>query len=155
VDFIVGRSKLTHTDDARCVCVCVCVCSALLTEHPALSQSAMSAYRRRQDHYKGMLPEEQAAILEYQAAQVDEKKAAAAAERQADMTLAREMDDVRKEANRRAANMESFRREQRMAVLQTVQAQTVQKTEKDASLKATYSQKIQPSFFDQFGSSHR
>lgn len=102
-----------------------------------------------------MLPEEKAAILEYQAAQVDEKKAAAEAARQADMQLAREMDDVRKEANRRAANMETFRREQRMAVVQTVQVQTAQKKEKDAALNAAYSQKIQPTFFDQFGTSHR
>jgi hypothetical protein len=127
----------------------------MLTEHPALSQSALGANRRRQDHYKGMLPAEKEAILEHQAAQVDERKAAVEAQRLADAALARDMDDVRKEANRRAATMASFRHEQRLAVLHTVQAQTYQKAQKDAALKAVYSQKIDPSFFDQFGRSHR
>merc|ERR1719155_208963 len=51
----------------------------LLTENPAVGRSFMAPNRVRPDHYKGMSPAEQAAILEAQAAQRTQNLATMAA----------------------------------------------------------------------------
>jgi len=129
--------------------------SALLAEHPATGIHAIDPYRRRPDHFKGLLPEEKQRILDYQAAQRDDMKARAEEERKENVAHAQYVEGVRKEQCRKAAELETFRREQRMAVTETLKKQQSEKGKRDSAMKDLYTNVPNSRYYEQFGTSHR
>uniref|UniRef100_A0A7S0S1F6 Uncharacterized protein n=1 Tax=Chlamydomonas leiostraca TaxID=1034604 RepID=A0A7S0S1F6_9CHLO len=82
--------------------------SPLMTEDPNLAASAMSPYRVRRDHYKGMTDTERRAILATQLAQMEENKARAAAQAAEEARRRGLIEDERKRLLREAAELREF-----------------------------------------------
>ncbi|KAL6749955.1 coiled-coil protein associated with protofilament ribbons [Haematococcus lacustris] len=129
--------------------------SPFMTEDPNLAASAMSAYRVRKDHYKGMSEAEKQAILATQLAQMEEKKARDAAREAEDAQYARNQNDILRAMDAQAARVDDFKRQQLAKAADVLRKQTEEKTARDKALSELYANKIAPEFFQQFGTSHR
>ncbi|KAJ9504974.1 hypothetical protein QJQ45_030463 [Haematococcus lacustris] len=129
--------------------------SPFMTEDPNLAASAMSAYRVRKDHYKGMSEAEKQAILATQLAQMEEKKARDAAREAEDAQYARNQNGILRAMDAQAARVDDFKRQQLAKAADVLRKQTEEKTARDKALSELYANKIAPEFFQQFGTSHR
>lgn len=70
--------------------------SHVVPQDPNIAASAMSPFRVRKDHYKGMTEAEKKAILDAQLAQMEEKKARRAQEQLENMMYARTQHDIQR-----------------------------------------------------------
>ncbi|KAJ9526128.1 hypothetical protein QJQ45_009591 [Haematococcus lacustris] len=129
--------------------------SPFMTEDPNLAASAMSAYRVRKDHYKGMSEAEKQAILATQLAQMEEKKARDAAREAEDAQYARNQNGILRAMDAQAARVDDFKRQQLAKAADVLRKQTEEKAARDKALSELYANKIAPEFFQQFGTSHR
>jgi len=128
----------------------------MLTENPAVGRSFMAPNRVRPDHYKGMSPAEQAAVLEAQATQRAQNSAVNAATK-ADNAAA----DASMEATRRAgayqdAQVAAMRAEMRKKLQDDNQVLANQQYATKSFLKKNvFTNAIDGSFYDCFGTSSR
>lgn len=129
--------------------------SALLTEDPNMAASALSAYRVRKDHYKGMTETEKKAILDAQLAQMEDKKARREQQALEDMAYARGQADIQRALAEQQARVDDFRKTQMARATDVLKRQMAEKQERDKNLGVLYKNQIAPEFFTQFGTSHR
>mmetsp|Transcript_25745 Transcript_25745/g.48699 ORF Transcript_25745/g.48699 Transcript_25745/m.48699 type:complete len:373 (+) Transcript_25745:284-1402(+) len=127
--------------------------SAILTEHPALSLNTTG--RVRKDYFKGMMPNEKQAIMDFQAAQRDELQAKRIAERKAESEFARQSLDITRAASQRHAQIEMLRAEQRKSMQANLLTQQELKKIKELESKRASMNTITPEFFAQFGKTIR
>jgi len=129
--------------------------SPLMTEDPNLAASAMSPYRVRRDHYKGMTDTERRAILATQLAQMEENKARAAAQAAEEAAYARTQADILRAMDAQAARVDEFKKQQLARAADVLKRQAEEKGVRDKALSDLYANKIAPEYFLQFGTSHR
>ncbi len=82
----------------HCLLPYPCITSGphVVPQDPNIAASAMSPFRVRKDHYKGMTEAEKKAILDAQLAQMEEKKARRAQEQLENMMYARTQHDIQR-----------------------------------------------------------
>mmetsp|Transcript_39826 Transcript_39826/g.88539 ORF Transcript_39826/g.88539 Transcript_39826/m.88539 type:complete len:368 (-) Transcript_39826:472-1575(-) len=129
--------------------------SPLMTEDPNLAASALSAYRVRKDHYKGMTEAERKAVLDAQLAQMEENKARRAAQQLEEAMYARTQHDIQRAMAEQARQVDDFRKNQMAKAQDVLKKQMEEKANRDKDLKDLYQNQIHDSFFQQFGTSHR
>lgn len=129
--------------------------SPFMTEDPNLAASALSAYRVRKDHFKGMSETEKKAILDAQLAQMEDNKARRAAKELEEAMYAKTQHDIQRALAEQARNVDDFRRQQLSAVQEFQRKQLEEKAARDKEQAELYRNKINDSFFNQFGTSHR
>lgn len=128
----------------------------ILTENPAVGRSFMAPNRVRPDHYKGMSPHEQQAILQAQEAQRAQKQAADAAAKAEDAAIDAAMEATRRAGAYQDAQVAAMRADMRKSIL----AENAKLSEKQYAAKSflatnVYTNAIDASFFDQFGTTSR
>jgi len=128
----------------------------LLTENPDVGRSYIAPNRLRPDHYKGMPPEQQQAILLEQEAQ-RQLKAEAKAQGKAEQAQADAYaETMRKMACYTEAEIAASRAEMRTRVMEENLALAgTQSSSKAFLLANVYKNSVDPSFFDQFGQTSR
>ncbi|KAG2499975.1 hypothetical protein HYH03_002260 [Edaphochlamys debaryana] len=131
------------------------ITSSLMTEDPNMAASAMSPFRVRKDHYKGMTEAEKRAILDAQLAQMEEKKARRAQEQLENMMYARNQHDIQRALQEQAQRVDEFKKTQMARAQDILKKQQQEKAERDKHLSTLYRNAIAPEFFGQFGTSHR
>lgn len=129
--------------------------SPLMTEDPNMAASAMSQYRVRKDHYKGMTEAERQAILATQLAQMEEKKARMAAQAAEDAAYARTQADILRAMDAQACRVDDFKKQQLAKAAGVLRAQREEKQVRDKARDDLYANKVAPEYFLQFGTSHR
>lgn len=129
--------------------------SGMMTEDPNMAASAMSAFRVRKDHYKGMTEAERKAILDTQLAQMEEKKARRAQEAMEDMMYARSQHDIQRALAEQGSRVDAFRKAQMARAQDVLKKQMEEKAARDKQLSGLYRNSIAPEYFTQFGTSHR
>mmetsp|Transcript_10904 Transcript_10904/g.18922 ORF Transcript_10904/g.18922 Transcript_10904/m.18922 type:complete len:368 (+) Transcript_10904:113-1216(+) len=129
--------------------------SPLMSEDPNMAASALSQFRVRRDHYKGMSEAEKQAILATQLAQMEEKKARLAAEAAEEQRYARTQADILRAMDAQAIRVDDFRQQQVSRAAEVLRKQREEKQARDAGLKELYANKVAPEYFMQFGTSHR
>ncbi|GFR41104.1 hypothetical protein Agub_g1749 [Astrephomene gubernaculifera] len=131
------------------------ITSSFMTEDPNMAASALSPFRVRKDHYKGMTETERKAILDAQLAQMEEKKARRAQEQLENMMYARTQHDIQRALQEQAQRVEEFRKAQLDRATDILKKQAAEKQDRDKHLSTLYRNAIAPEFFTQFGTSHR
>lgn len=129
--------------------------SAMMTEDPMTAASAMSPYRVRKDHYKGMTETERRAIQDTQLAQIEEMKARRAAQELEELVYAKSQADIHKALTAQAQRVDDFKKTQLKKAQDVLKRQMEEKAERDKHLAELNRNKIDPTFFTQFGTSHR
>jgi hypothetical protein len=129
--------------------------STMMTEDPNQAASALSAYRVRKDHYKGMSEAEKKAIQATQLAQIEEARAKRAAQVAEEASYARTQSDIQRALNAQAARVEQFKKDQAAKSQDVLKRQAEEKAQRDKELAGLYANKIDNAFFGQFGTSHR
>lgn len=128
----------------------------MLCENPTLAVSHAAPYTRvRKDHWKGMSEDEVANVQEMQATQREELKARKMAELDAERRYATQQENFRRTMEMKAQQVEDFKKEQRMQVAATINAQKAEHNTKEATMKKNSSQVPTADFFGQFGTSAR
>jgi hypothetical protein len=124
-----------------------------LTEHPGATVNPSGTLRK--DNYKGMSTEERKGIMEVQAMQVEAKKAAKLAAAERELEDARQGVMVKRAMDEAEQRRRAFAAQQNGAMKSFLDAQKVEKKEKDAQLRETYRNEVTDGFFNQFGQSDR
>ena len=129
----------------------------MLNENPSLAINYMAPNTRvRTDHWKGMSKDEILTIAETQAMQREELKARKMMEVEMENRYVTSAENVRRTLEMRAEQVEAFKQEQRAAVFSTIKAQRTEKLARDATMKGMFAtNKVEPEFFAQFGTSAR
>lgn len=128
----------------------------LLTENPEVGRSYIAPNRLRPDHYKGMPPEQQQAILLEQQAQRTAKLEAKAMTKAEDAQLDAYAESLRKMACYTEAEIQASRAEMRTRVMEENLGLAASQSASKAFLKTqVYTNAVDPSFFDQFGQTSR
>lgn len=130
--------------------------STTLTEDPAIGRSFIAPNRLRPDHYKGMSPAEQAAVLAEQEAQRvhnAQAAAAAAAEKKfSDSTI----EAIRMERCATEAMIAQKRAEERVRVMEENKSIAKEQTASQTFLNTQiYPNAVDACFFDQFNTTSR
>jgi len=130
--------------------------SDALTENPALGRSFIAPNRLRPDHYKGMSPAEQQDILKVQELQRQHKlEQAAHAKAQARAEDAM-MESMRQQGAYQDAQVAAMRADMRKKLMDQNTDIAAQQFATKSFLKANvYTNAIDASFFDQFGTTSR
>ena len=113
------------------------------------------AWQVRKDHWKGMSPQQLAAIQQQQAAQLELKRAAEAAAAAAEADAVAHTRSVQRAVVLQAQAAEQARRQQAAAVAAALREQMAAKAAKDAQTEQLYANRVTDDFFAQFGRSHR
>ncbi|KAK9816917.1 hypothetical protein WJX72_007072 [[Myrmecia] bisecta] len=129
--------------------------SPWLAEDPNTAASALSPYRVRKDHWKGMSEAEKRAIAAEQLAQMEDRAARRQAELQAELLYARTQANVARAIDVHALQVEDFKADQARKAAAFLKAQMAEKQQRDAELKGLYTNPPKPEYFAQFGTSHR
>jgi len=128
----------------------------MLTENPIVGRSFLAPNRVRSDHYKGMAPEERTAILMEQEAQRAAKDKHFAEEKAIDAAADAQMEHMRRMGCYSEAQVAAKRAELRKKVMEENQTLAEEQfATKSFLVKNVYTNSIEPSFFDQFGTSSR
>ena len=131
------------------------ITSTMMTEDPSQAASALSAYRVRKDHFKGMSEAEKRAIQATQLAQIEEARAKRAAQVAEEASYARTQSDIQRALNAQAARVDDFKKAQAARASEVLKRQAEEKAQRDKELSGLYKNKIDDAFFGQFGTSHR
>lgn len=126
-----------------------------LNEDPQQAASALSPVRVRKDHWKGMSPEQLAAIKQQQAAQLEAKRAAEEAAAAAAAQAVADGRSVQRAVLLQAQAAQLARRQEAAAVAATLREQMAAKAAKDTATNQLYANKVTGDYFSQFGTSHR
>jgi len=128
----------------------------VLTENPSVGRSFLAPNRVRPDHYKGMSPYEQQAILAAQEAQRYQKASADAAAKAEDAAADASMEATRRAGAYQDAQVAAMRASMRKQVMEE-NATLAKKQYAAKSFLATnvFTNAIDASFFDQFGTTSR
>ncbi|KAG1678252.1 hypothetical protein FOA52_013872 [Chlamydomonas sp. UWO 241] len=129
--------------------------SAFMTEDPSAAASALSAYRVRKDHYKGMTEGERAAIERTQLLQMEDNKARAQARAAEEAEYARGQRDIQRTLHEQARQVDDFKTAQLKAAQEVLRRQMSEKAARDAGTSALYKGAVTDAYFGQFGTSHR
>ncbi|GBF98693.1 hypothetical protein Rsub_11407 [Raphidocelis subcapitata] len=130
--------------------------SAWLREDPALAASALSPARVRRDHWKGMTPEQRAAIRAEQLAQSEAARDAAALAEAEESAAAAASRGVSLALTQQALAAALARRRAAEAVAGALRQQVAEKAARDATAKEVLgTNRVDASYFSQFGTSHR
>lgn len=128
----------------------------VLTENPSVGRSFIAPNRVRPDHYKGMSPHEQQAILMAQEAQRAQKLAADAAAKAEDAAADAAMESTRRAGAYQDAQVAAMRADMRKKILDdNVKLAGTQYAAKSFLASNVYTNAIDASFFDQFGTTSR
>ena len=128
----------------------------MLTENPAVGRSFLAPNRVRPDHYKGMSPAEQEAIVAAQAAQRTQKLATTMASKAEDAATDAHMEATRKAGAYQDAQVAAMRAEMRAKIMEDNQVIAKQQYATKAFLnEKVFKNAVDASFFDQFGTSSR
>jgi hypothetical protein len=128
----------------------------VLTENPSVGRSFIAPNRVRPDHYKGMSPHEQQAILMAQEAQRAQKLAADAAAKAEDAAADSAMENTRRAGAYQDAQVAAMRADMRKKILDdNVKLAGTQYAAKSFLASNVYTNAIDASFFDQFGTTSR
>jgi len=130
--------------------------SDLLTENPAVGRSFVAPNRLRPDHYKGMAPDEQAAFRDALTLQSHQKAALAEMQKQEKQASEAAMEYDRLQGAYQDAQVASMRAMMRKKIQQdNLKLQEQQFASKVFLKKNVYTNSIDTSFYDQFGTSSR
>ena len=130
--------------------------SDLLTENPAVGRSFVAPNRLRPDHYKGMAPDEQAAFRDALTLQSHQKAALAEMQKQEKLASEAAMEYDRLQGAYQDAQVASMRAMMRKKIQQdNLKLQEQQFASKVFLKKNVYTNSIDTSFYDQFGTSSR
>ena len=130
--------------------------SDLLTENPAVGRSFIAPNRLRPDHYKGMAPDEQAAFRDALTMQSHQKAALAEMQKQEKQASEAAMEYDRLQGAYQDAQVASMRAMMRKKIQQdNLTLQEQQFASKVFLKKNVYTNSIDTSFYDQFGTSSR
>jgi len=128
----------------------------MLTENPAVGRSFIAPNRVRPDHYKGMSPAEQAAVLDGQATQRMQAMAIAAANKAENEAADGMMEATRRAGAYQDAQVAAMRAEIKKANMQDNQVLAKQQFASKNFLETkVFKNAIDASFFDQFGTTSR
>lgn len=127
----------------------------MMTEDPNQAASALSAYRVRKDHFKGMSEAEKRAVNDTQLAQMEEARAKRAAEAAEEAAYARTQSDIQRALAAQAGRVDDFRKAQALRSQDVLRKQMEDKAQRDKDLSSLYKNKIDDTYFQQFGTSHR
>jgi len=128
----------------------------ILSENPAVGRSFIAPNRVRPDHYKGMSPAEQEAILMEQAAQRAQGAERAAAAKAEEAGLDAQMESMRKLGAYNDAQVAAMRAEMRKSVMEENQGLAASQTASKSYINTKiFKNEIEASFFDQFNTSSR
>ncbi|GAB4816870.1 hypothetical protein N2152v2_003916 [Parachlorella kessleri] len=129
--------------------------SPWLTEDPRVEVSALSPYRVRRDHWKGMSAGQLEGIRNTQAQQM----AAKAQEQQHELHEKQAYDRMQLSfadtMNRNAAQAEAARKQEARRLAAELQRQVVEQQQRDAALDRLYTNPPKDTYFGQWGTSHR
>jgi len=129
--------------------------SSWMTEDPNQAASALSAYRVRKDHFKGMSETEKKAIQATQLAQMEEGRAKRAAQAAEEARDARTQSEIQRALAAQVARVEDFKKQQAAKAAEVLKKQAEEKAQRDKDLAGLYKNQISATFFEQFGTSHR
>lgn len=129
--------------------------SPWLNEDPQLGASAISSTRVRRDHWKGMSREQQAAVRAEQLKQVEAAREAGQAKAAEEARAAAMQREIASAMAQQALGAAQARRRQAEAAAEALKVQIAEKTSRDSTTRETYSNRVEPSYFQQFGTSHR
>lgn len=130
--------------------------SDVLTENPLVGRSFLAPNRLRPDHYKGMAPEELAAIAATQEQQRQQAAAAKAAEKAEDLAADAMMEAARKAGAYQDAQVAAMRAEMKAKLMDENAALAKQQFAAKSFLTTNvFTNAIDASFFDQFGTTSR
>jgi len=124
-----------------------------LNEHPGTTVNPAGTLRK--DNYKGMSPEELRAIQEVREVQVraaEARRAAAAAD---ELEYARQMVAVKRAMDDMERRRREFMATQNRSMAEFQRTQAADAAERTKTLNETYSNRVTPDYFQQFGRSHR
>lgn len=128
----------------------------LLTENPAVGRSFIAPNRVRPDHYKGMSPAEQQAILEAQATQRMQHLATTAATKADDEAGQAQMEATRRAGAYQDAQVAAMRAELRKQIAEDNQVLAKQQYATKSFLnEQCFKNAIDASFYDQFNTTSR
>ena len=130
--------------------------SDVLTENPLVGRSFLAPNRLRPDHYKGMAPEELAAIAATQEQQRQQAAAAKATEKAEDLAADAMMEAARKAGAYQDAQVATMRAEMKAKLMDENAALAKQQFAAKSFLTTNvFTNAIDASFFDQFGTTSR
>ena len=130
--------------------------SDVLTENPLVGRSFLAPNRLRPDHYKGMAPEELAAIAATQELQRQQAAAAKATEKAEDLAADAMMEAARKAGAYQDAQVAAMRAEMKAKLMDENAALAKQQFASKSFLTTNvFTNAIDASFFDQFGTTSR
>ena len=130
--------------------------SDVLTENPLVGRSFLAPNRLRPDHYKGMAPEELAAIAATQELQRQQAAAAKATEKAEDLAADAVMEAARKAGAYQDAQVATMRAEMKAKLMDENAALAKQQFAAKSFLTTNvFTNAIDASFFDQFGTTSR
>lgn len=130
--------------------------SDTLTENPAVGRSFIAPNRVRPDHYKGMAPGEQQAVLEAQATQRMQSAAVAAATKAEEAAIDAQMEGMRRQGAYQDAQVAAMRAQMRKQLQDDNATLAKEQYAKNSFLTTkVYKNGIDASFFDQFGTTSR
>ena len=128
----------------------------MLTENPTVGRSFIAPNRLRPDHYKGMSPEEQMAFREAQAVQREHNLAKAAADKATNSAQDAMMEGIRQQGAYSDAQVAHMRAEMRKKLQdENLELSGQQYAAKSFLGRNVYTNAIDASFFDQFGTTSR
>jgi len=128
----------------------------ILTENPAVGRSFIAPNRVRPDHYKGMAPAEQQAILNEQAAQRAQNAERAAAMKAEEAAIDAQMEHMRKLGAYNDAQVAAMRAEMRKKTLEENQGLAQAQFAAQSYLNSkVFVNEIDAGFFDQFNTMSR
>jgi len=128
----------------------------ILTENPAIGRSFVAPNRVRPDHYKGMSPAEQEAILMEQATQRAQKAELSAAKKADDAAVDQQMESMRQLGAYNDAQVAALRAEMRKQVMEENQGLAKTQFDRNSFLKSqVYTNEIDSSFYSQFNTTSR
>lgn len=127
----------------------------MLSEDPCQATSFLAAGRVRVDHWKGMTKEEHQSIIDQQFQQQQELKSRRQAELRREAQWAQTASMTDKAIKEQQRQVDNFRRNQEKERLAFLQKQAEEKRSRDATLNEVYANAVSPSYFLQFGTSHR
>ncbi|KIZ01484.1 hypothetical protein MNEG_6478 [Monoraphidium neglectum] len=127
----------------------------LAAQQDAAQRDLAATEAVRRDHFKGMSAAQRAAVREGQLVQVEGAREDGAMAEAAEARAAAAGRDVGAALARQALNAELARRQQAAATAEALRRQMEEKRVRDAALREVYANRVAPSYFEQFGTSHR
>lgn len=152
-----GEADKQHTQDnsLRSHEISCAIDNPMLSEDPCQATSFLAAGRVRVDHWKGMTKEEHQSIIDQQFQQQQELKFRRQAELRREAQWAQTASMTDKAIKEQQRQVDNFRRNQEKERLAFLQKQAEEKRSRDATLNEVYANAVSPSYFLQFGTSHR